>query len=215
MKLLDATLVITSIGALVLTATAVTTALRPVTATRPLIERVRDWRSYSSEGHQSGPSNARVMIVEFADFECRYCAKAALELANLKARYPRDVALVFRHFPLDRIHPNARRAARAAECAARQGRFDSVAAIIFAFQDSLGRRPWNWFAQRGGVPDTVAFATCVRERGDGAAIAADIAAGERLGVGGTPTIMMNEWRFSLPPSGEAMDSMVKAILRRW
>jgi protein-disulfide isomerase len=154
------------------------------------------------------------MIVEFADFECRYCAKVALELAKLKARYPKDVALVFRHFPLSGIHPNAWQAARAAECAARQGRFDSVAAVIFAFQDSLGRRSWTWFAQRGGVADTAAFAACARERGDAAAIAADIAAGERLGVRGTPTIIMNEWRFSLPPSGEAMDSMVKAILRR-
>ncbi len=213
MKGLDATLMVTSISAVILTVTALTTQLRPVVREGPpTIERVSDWRSYSSAGHWSGPSDARVTIVEFVDFECPYCAKTATDLASLRARYPKDVAVVVRHFPLDNIHAYAYAAAVATECAGRQDRFESVAAIMFAFQDSLGRRSWNWFAERGGVPDTIAFATCIREGGDNTSIANDVAAGERLGVRGTPTIMMNELLFSSSPSGVAMDSIVQVLL---
>jgi protein-disulfide isomerase len=214
MKVLDLALVVTSISAVVLTGTAANSALHHPPKPLLVATRVSDWQSYSAGGHRSGPAEARVTILEFADFECPYCANIAPTLSALREKYPQDVALIFRHFPLQRIHANALRAAIAAECAAAEDRFDSVAVALFAFQDSLGIRPWNWFARRGGVMDTVAFIRCLREEASDSAVNVDIAAGERLGVTVSPTIVVNGWRFSAPPSGAALDSIVRVILGR-
>ena len=75
---------------------------------------------------QRGPSDAWVTVVEFADFECPFCRSAQPALTGIEAVYAGDLRLVFKHFPLTSIHPHARAAAVAAECAGEQGKFWGV-----------------------------------------------------------------------------------------
>lgn len=63
-------------------------------------------------------SKAKVAVVEFSDFECPYCKQLHPTMLKMMEVYPEDVAWVYRHFPLESIHPNARPAAHASECVA-------------------------------------------------------------------------------------------------
>src|SRR5688572_24789160 len=68
--------------------------------------------------HTLGPSHAPVTIVEYGDFECPTCKQAAPSLKLLLSRFPEQVRLAFRHFPLEEVHPHALCAAEASEVAA-------------------------------------------------------------------------------------------------
>ncbi|MET0534010.1 MAG: thioredoxin domain-containing protein, partial [Steroidobacter sp.] len=73
--------------------------------------------------HQLGPDHAPVTIVEYGDFECPTCKQAAPALKLLLQHFPEEVRLVFRHFPLESVHPHALMAAEVAEVAGAQGKF--------------------------------------------------------------------------------------------
>ncbi|HEX8394770.1 MAG TPA: thioredoxin domain-containing protein [Longimicrobium sp.] len=176
---------------------------------------IADWRSYV-EGHRIGPQDASVTIVEFSDFECQFCRAAASRLRALQEKYPRDVALVYRHYPLP-YHKNAVPAAKASVCAARQGRFREYHDALFAQQDSLGAVPWARLATEAAVPDEAAFEACFRSSGPDSEIERDREAGSRLGVQGTPAILVNERLvFGAPPGTleEFVESAVRAAARK-
>lgn len=69
-----------------------------------------------SNDYLRGNEDARIVVIEFSDIECPFCARFHDTMKQVLAEYPDDVAWVYRHFPLDQIHPNARRAAAAVEC---------------------------------------------------------------------------------------------------
>jgi cyclophilin family peptidyl-prolyl cis-trans isomerase/protein-disulfide isomerase len=81
-----------------------------------------------------GPSSAAITIYEYSDFQCPFCAKAAPSIKQLQAAYPKDVRVVFRHFPLSSIHPNAVLAAQAAEAAGAQNKFWQMHDLLFERQ---------------------------------------------------------------------------------
>ena len=89
-------------------------------------------------GPQGGPQEAPVMLVMYGDYECAYCAEAHPVLKQLQERAGERVRFVFRHFPLDSVHPRARRAAQAAEAAASQGRFWEMHDLLYEHQGELG-----------------------------------------------------------------------------
>lgn len=99
--------------------------------------RISDWRRFGGVGHRFGPATAPVTIVEFSDFQCPYCRIAWDTLRILRARYPTQVTLVYRHYPLQGIHPRALEAASAAECAGAQGLFERFHDVLFLRQESL------------------------------------------------------------------------------
>src|SRR5215471_2333024 len=84
----------------------------------------------AADGPSKGPADARVTIIEFSDFQCPYCQRAVSTMKQVLEKYPSDVRLVYRHLPLESIHPFARGAAEAAVCADQQGQF-------WAFHDKL------------------------------------------------------------------------------
>ena len=87
--------------------------------------------------HVQGPANASVTLVEYGDYECPYCRAAVAIVEELQQVLPDDLRFVFRHFPLENIHPHARRAAEAAEAAASQGKFFEMHAALFEHQAAL------------------------------------------------------------------------------
>lgn len=170
--------------------------LAPASSRRavPALEPVADWRSYASTGHREGRADAPVTIVEFSDFQCPFCRRLHDTLRELKQEYPGLLSTVYRHYPLERLHPHARTAALAAECAAGYGRFGDLADALFSLQDSIGLVSWNRYAVAAGITDTIEFARCVRDTLHVGRLRTDQDAGKRLRVTGTPTVLVNEWR---------------------
>lgn len=152
---------------------------------------VRHWRWLSSTGHRDGPASAPVKVVEFADFQCPACRALAPTVRALPRLSPK-VAVVTRAFPLTRIHPLARMAALAAECASAQGRYSEMSDVLYATQDSLGILPWGDFVRRAGLSDSAAFRRCLRDTTTARVVAADVLSGRRLGVVATPTFVVND-----------------------
>lgn len=89
---------------------------------------------------QVGPANARVTIIEYSDFQCPFCQKIAPVLAQLAEKYPADVRIIFRHFPLP-IHDKAVIAAEASEAAGAQGKFWEFHDLLFERQDEWSILP--------------------------------------------------------------------------
>lgn len=151
-------------------------------------QAVSDWRRYAEEGRRAGPAEAAVTIVEFSDFQCPFCRSAAATLDSLREEYPRDVAIVYRHFPSPR-HLHAVAAAQASECAGAQGRFWEMHDALYAKQDSIGAVAWTGFASKAGIGDPDAFDACMRTALDQhEALGNDTVAARRLRVDATPTL---------------------------
>ena len=105
-------------------------------ATARLAVRVGD------RDHVRGPATALVTLVEYGDYECPYCRAAVAIVDELQRVLPDELRFVFRHFPLENLHPHARHAAEAAEAAGAQGRFFEMHAALFEHQTALeGRGP--------------------------------------------------------------------------
>jgi protein-disulfide isomerase len=145
----------------------------------------------ASEGHWDGPADAPVRIVEFSDFQCRFCASVQPTLDAVREKYGDRVSVAYRHFPLDAIHPHARGAGLAVECAGEQGRFKAYHDALFARQDSIGTTGWDAFARAAAVPDLAAFDACLAEGRWNDRVAAHLGLGEAVGVRATPTLVVN------------------------
>jgi protein-disulfide isomerase len=143
--------------------------------------------------HIRGPLNATVVLVEYGDLECPYCARAEPVVRQLLADFDDDLAFVFRHYPLTDVHPHAELAAEAAEAAAEQGAFWEMHDALFASQEALDVHDLLRYANDLGL-DTERFAADLRERRHLQRVIEDVAGAERSGVSGTPTIFINGHR---------------------
>jgi Na+:H+ antiporter, NhaA family len=161
--------------------------------------------------HMTGSKDAKVIMIEFADYQCPACAAAQPTLKQLIGEYKDnpDFNFVFKNFPLDSIHPNARIAAEAAEAAGEQGKFWEMNDLLFTNQTQWAENPspidiFVGFAQQIGVPNIEQFRDSVQIRKFNEVISADVADGQSVGVNSTPTIFIN---------GQKMDSAQYAVLK--
>ncbi len=178
-------------------------------AQKPVL--TKDWRALLAKGVRLGPEQAAVQLIEFADFECPFCASFHKDVKVLRTRYPTQVALTFVHFPLP-MHRFAEPAARVAGCAGDQGRFEAMYDLLFDQQDRFGLKPWSEFATEAGVPDSAAFEACIKRTDPIPRVTEGKALGNQLDVQGTPTIVVNGWKLGRPPTLDELDHMVNAIL---
>lgn len=178
----------------------------------PPVETVAAWREIAAEGRRVGPADAAVTVVEFADYQCTYCAQLQDPLERLQARHPGTVALVYRHFPIQSIHEHAFSAAAAAECAGDQGRFEAAHRVLYQGQRQLGTTGWDVFAREAGVPDLDAFRACMTSRPVLDRIDRDVAAGETLNLRGTPALLVNDKLYYGRATDEDLDALVQAAL---
>src|SRR4030081_3006243 len=102
----------------------------------------------SAVDHALGASHAPVTVVEYGDFECPNCKQAAPAVMLLLERFADRVRLVYRHFPLEEVHPHALLAAQAAEAAGGQGRFWERHDLLFDNQSHLKLRQLRAYAER-------------------------------------------------------------------
>jgi len=158
-------------------------------------------------GPALGPADAPVTIIEFSDYQCPFCQRAEPTLKQIAARYPEQVRIVYRHFPLDNIHPLARGASEAAACAGEQDKFWEYHALIWRETPELDADKLAALAQEAEL-DLEAFSSCVGEGRFADEIEADLEAGREAGVNGTPAFFVN----GIPLSGaQPLDAFVELI----
>jgi protein-disulfide isomerase len=162
-----------------------------------------------ARGPARGPDDAPITIVEFSDYECPYCKRTEPVVQSLIERYPDRVRLVYRHFPLDSIHKDARGAAEAAVCADEQGQFWAFHEKVFENQGALSEADLLTYATDIGL-DVSAFKTCSTSPDTRERVEADVAAGKEAGVTGTPAFFVN----GIPLSGaRPIEDFVRTIER--
>jgi protein-disulfide isomerase len=146
--------------------------------------------SVAADGPSKGPDDAAVTIIEFSDFQCPFCSRALPVLAEVLERYPEDVRLVYRHLPLDSIHPRARTAAEASLCAEAQRQFWEYHDALFENNNALADEDLRAIAETLGL-DVPAWAQCMSENVFAVRVEADLEAGRSVGISGTPAFLIN------------------------
>ncbi|MDQ2673878.1 MAG: thioredoxin domain-containing protein, partial [Chloroflexota bacterium] len=141
--------------------------------------------------HIRGALDAPVTLVEYGDFECPHCGRAAPTVKALLDEFDGQVRFVFRHLPLTDVHPNAALAAEAAEAAGAQGHFWPMHDLLIANQEALGIADLVRYAGELGL-DTTKFEADLRSGRFGPRVAQDVNTAEEAGVAGTPTFFINE-----------------------
>jgi predicted DsbA family dithiol-disulfide isomerase len=145
----------------------------------------------ATDGHPSkGSATAAVTIVEFSDFECPYCGGLYPTIKQVEKNYPDSVRIVYLQFPLANIHPHAMKAAEASLCAADQNKFWEFHDSMFENQRELSVPDLKQRAVNLKL-DTNAFNECLDSGRKSAAIQADVDAGAKAGVTGTPALFIN------------------------
>jgi Na+/H+ antiporter NhaA len=143
--------------------------------------------------HVKGTMDAPYEIVEYGDYECPFCSRATGSVDAVREHFGDDIRWVWRHLPLDHVHPHAQEAAQAAEAAGRQGQFFQMGAKLFAHQDHLERDDLFRYAEMLGLdPDRFAAdfssAKVLRHIQD------DRLDAEVMDLNSTPTFFVNGYR---------------------
>jgi protein-disulfide isomerase len=141
---------------------------------------------------RAGTLSAQIVVIEFADFECPFCATYARTTFPQVRSSLIDRGLAsyaFMHFPLDEIHKQARRAATAAVCAARQGKFWEMHEALFSGRSAVPDRTL-WSDKGLGPLNAAKFDECMTAGTE--MVSSQVLEGQRLGVKGTPTFFVGE-----------------------
>ena len=139
--------------------------------------------------HIRGPLTAPVTVVEYGDFECPYCGQAEPVVRELLRDFA-DVRYVWRHLPLNDVHPNAQLAAEAAEAASDQGAFWEMHDLLLGHQDALAPSDLMVYADQLGL-GLERFTDGLRTHSAAVRIAEDVDSADLSDVTGTPTFFIN------------------------
>jgi len=142
-----------------------------------------------------GSPTSKFALIEYSDFECPYCGQHATTVYPLiRSNYvdTGKIRYVFRNLPLEQLHPSARRAAEAGQCAAEQGKFWEYHDQIFANQKALAPSDLSTYARNQGL-DVPRFQSCLLEGKTSAKVAQDLSEARRLGLTGTPAFLFGEF----------------------
>ncbi len=175
------------------------------------IELERPRVEVSAVGAARGPADARVTLIEFSDFQCPFCVRAKPVLDEIAKRHPKDVRIVYRHLPLDSLHPRARPSAEAAACAAEGNKFWEYHDKLFENNRALSDDDLRKYAAEVGL-EAGAFDECVRTRRHQAAVEQDAQEAKRIGITGTPAFVVNGILMSGLKSADELDAVIREEL---
>jgi protein-disulfide isomerase len=163
--------------------------------------------------HVRGQANALVTLVQYADFECLNCVRAFPLLVRYLDEFRGTLRLVFRHFPLGWEHPASALAARAAEAAARQGKFWEMHDELFRNPGMLHREALHAHAASIGL-DLGRFATDLEDPSLVERIQRDVSSGRESSVSATPTFFVDGARYANSRNVEGLrDAIFEAAMR--
>ena len=145
----------------------------------------------AGDSPSQGPASAKVVVIEFGDFECPYCGEEEAVVEQMLNDYSGRIRFVFKEYPLTSIHPYAELAAEAALAANAQGQFWPYHDLLYANQTALARSDLDSYASSLGL-DMTKFDAALDQGTYAPAVAADVAQGTADGVNATPTFFVNE-----------------------
>lgn len=160
------------------------------TAAKPAITGKKVEVKVADNDHFRGNKNAEITIVEFSDIQCPFCSRFHDSMKQVMENYPNDVKWVFKHFPLEAIHPFAKKAAEATECAGDQGKFWELTDKYYDNQGALSGEYIKTAAEELGL-DMKKFNDCLNSNKYAKKVESDLSAGKALGVRGTPGSFIN------------------------
>lgn len=163
--------------------------------------------------HFRGPRDAPMVLVEYGDFACDFCARATGVMKELRARFGDDLTYVFRHLPQTHVHPWAETAAEAAEAAGAQGRFWDMHDLLFDHQSELEVPDLLGYAGKLGL-DVERFARDIEDRTFSSRVRADVASAELSGASATPTFFIGGRRHTGPWDSETLTARLAASRAR-
>ena len=157
-----------------------------------------------------GPENAAITIIQFADFECPFCAEWQSEVwPEIVKTFPDQVRLVFRDFPLYGMHPNAESAAEAANCASDQNAYWEYHDKLFEAENGLGMNALKQYANDVGM-DVEEFTECMESNRFINEVKADYDFATGIGISSVPTFFIN----GIPIVGAQPFSVFKQIISK-
>lgn len=169
----------------------------------------------AARDHVRGSADARVTLLEYSDLECPFCKTFHPTLKQAIQEYDGKVRWVYRHFPLDALHPKARKEAEASECANDQGKFWEYIDRLYEVTPSnngLDAAKLPEIARDVGL-NVPAFETCLQSGKHAQRVAEDLADAEKAGGEGTPyTVIIGPNDVTIPFSGAQPYESLKPVL---
>jgi protein-disulfide isomerase len=168
---------------------------------------LQDTKTLIGNSPTTGAADRKILLVEFSDFQCSFCATAAVNIRKFMAKHP-EVTLVYKNFPLTQAHPQALPAAKAAWAAHQQGKFWPYHDGLFANQSKLGEEYYLQLAQQLKLDLKRFQADYVAADNS---IVADYTLGRKLNVNGTPSFVMNGEFFTGVASVEDLEKVLAKV----
>ncbi|MFN3927602.1 MAG: DsbA family protein [Pseudanabaenaceae cyanobacterium] len=156
----------------------------------------------------TGAKDRKIVMVEFSDFQCPFCARAHGTVQEFMSKYGNEVTLTYKHLPLTRIHPQALPAALAAWSAQQQGKFWEYHDRLFTRQNELGEQLYLELAKELAL-NTEKFNQDRQSQQAQSAVNQDIALATELGINGTPAFYINGIEISGAVPLEVMESALQ------
>jgi protein-disulfide isomerase len=163
----------------------------------------------NAKDQKAGNGKAKIVLVEYGDYQCPHCGAAHPLLKRLLKEYGREFLFVFRNFPLQEAHPAAMMAALTAEASGLQAKFWEMHDLIFEHQDELDAADMTAFARALNLNEKK-FSEDIQSGDIFQKVESDFAGGVRSGVNGTPTFYVNGNR--LETYDGRYESLVEAVL---
>lgn len=154
-----------------------------------------------------GNFNAPITIVDFSDYQCPYCSRFHDGMNKISEEYPDEVRWVYKHFPLDSIHPYARKAAEASECAAEQEKFWEYSDALFTKQSEIDDTLFGNIAKNLDL-NVEKFDQCLKSEKYASKVEKDYQDGLKAGVTGTPGSFLN----GIPLGGALPYESLKSLI---
>jgi protein-disulfide isomerase len=167
----------------------------------------------TKDDHIRGNANAKITLLEYSDFQCPFCQRHAPTMDQLLAQYKDQVRLVYRHFPLTSIHPQAQGAAEASECAAEQGKFWEYHDKLFANQSALDVASLKKYAGELGLKQAQ-FDSCVDSKKYAEKVNKQAAEAQASGITGTPGTFVNDQLVKGAYPAATFTQMIDAIIAK-
>jgi protein-disulfide isomerase len=166
-----------------------------------------------NDEHVRGPADAALTVIEYADFQCPYSARAYFVLRELDERFG-GIRLVYRHLPLTHLHPLAELASEAAEAAGSQGRFWDMHDALYEQQRQVFDKQDLAVLAESLDLDIERFRAEVLDRRHRARVQADAERAHHDGATGTPTFFINGVRYRGDSDRASLESALSEALGR-
>lgn len=167
--------------------------------------------------HTFGNSNAKVIVIEYADYQCPGCGTASPKMKELAEKYKDNMLLIFRNFPIASSHPNARAASATAEAAGLQGKFWEMHQLLFVSQNEWSKanatdrdKVFQSYAERLGL-DVNKLKNDIASESVKKKIDFDLALGRKQKVNATPSFYINGKLVEMDENGSIEKPLKEAL----